>query len=82
MPAKSRIATDHLLDITGEVCPITFVKTKLALEKMAPGQVLAVDLKGAEPLDNVPRSATDAGHTVLEIEDRGSGVHRVLIRRA
>jgi tRNA 2-thiouridine synthesizing protein A len=82
VPAKSRIAADHLLDITGEVCPITFVKTKLALEKMAPGQVLAVDLKGAEPLGNVPRSATDAGHAVLEIEDRGSGVHRVLIRRA
>ena len=65
MTAKSRHTADHLIDITGDICPITFVKTKLALEKMAPGTVLAVDLKGQEPLDNVPRSARDAGHEVL-----------------
>jgi len=82
VPAKSRNTADHLIDITWDVCPITFVKTKLALEKMAPGAVLAVDLKGAEPLENVPRSAEEAGHTVLSVEPRASGVHRILIRRA
>ena len=85
MTAKSRHTADHLIDITGDICPITFVKTKLALEKMAPGTVLAVDLKGQEPLDNVPRSARDAGHEVLGIDPPPPGspetVHRVLIRR-
>ncbi len=85
MTAKLRIAADHLIDITGEVCPITFVKTKLALEKLAPGAVLAVDLKGREPLENVPRSAREAGHDVLEIDPPGDTapdvVHRVFILR-
>ncbi|MEQ8246760.1 MAG: sulfurtransferase TusA family protein [Alphaproteobacteria bacterium] len=86
MPAKSRLAADHLIDITSEVCPITFVKTKLALEKMSPGQVLGVDLRGREPLDNVPRSARAAGHEILAIEppteDAPQGtIHRVFIRR-
>jgi len=86
VPAKSRPSADHLIDITGDVCPITFVKTKLALEKMAPGQVLGVDLRGREPLDNVPRSATEAGHEVLAIEPTPQtaspgAVYRILIRR-
>ena len=46
---------DFHLDITSEVCPLTFVKTKLLIERMAPGQVLQVRLKGTEPLENVPR---------------------------
>ena len=85
MTAKSRQAADHLIDITGDVCPITFVKTKLALEKLAPGRILAVDLKGREPLENVPRSAREAGHEVLEIDPPGDtapdAIHRVFIRR-
>ncbi len=84
MTTKSRIAADHLIDITADICPITFVKTKLALEKMASGAVLAVDLKGREPLDNVPRSAREAGHEVLAIEPETAApdaVHRVFIRR-
>ncbi|MBT3172775.1 MAG: sulfurtransferase TusA family protein [Rhodospirillaceae bacterium] len=85
MTAKSRHAADHLIDITGDVCPITFVKTKLALEKLAPGTILAVDLVGREPLENVPRSAREAGHEVLEIDPPGDtapdAIHRVFIRR-
>ncbi len=86
MPVKSRLEADHLIDITGEVCPITFVKTKLALEKLVPGQVLGVDLRGREPLDNVPRSARDAGYEILAIEPPIEGappgaVHRIFIRR-
>lgn len=85
MTAKSRQAADQLIDITGDVCPITFVKTKLALEKLAPGTILAVDLVGREPLENVPRSAREAGHEVLEIDPPGDtapdAVHRVFIRR-
>ena len=85
MTSKSRQAADHLIDITGDVCPITFVKTKLALEKLAPGAVLAIDLKGREPLENVPRSAREAGHDVLEIDPPSDtapeAVHRVFILR-
>lgn len=60
--------TDHRLDITSEVCPMTFVKTKLLLERMAPGDTAEVLLKGVEPRDNVPRSVRDHGHEVLAME--------------
>ena len=78
---------DFSLDITEDVCPLTFVKTKLQLERMAPGQVLEVRLKGAEPLENVPRSVKDHGDTLLvmePLERAGEGadaVYRLVIRK-
>ena len=47
-------AADAHLDITREVCPMTFVRTKIALERLPVGGVLEVRLKGDEPLKNVP----------------------------
>lgn len=47
---------------------MTFVKTKLLLERMAPGDTAEVRLKGAEPRDNVPRSVRDHGHEVLSLD--------------
>ena len=52
---------DQELDITAEVCPMTFVRTRLALDRMAPGQILLVRLRGEEPLRNVPRTAREQG---------------------
>ena len=50
------------LDITGLSCPMTWVKTKLELERLAPGEVLTVHCREAsEALENVPRSASEAG---------------------
>ncbi len=76
---------NYYLDITGEVCPMTFVKTKLLVEKMAPGQVAEVRLKGAEPLGNVPRSVRDMGHEIVAMEreegEPAEGVHRLRIRK-
>jgi len=44
---------------------MTFVKTKLLIERMTPGQVAQVRLRGKEPLENVPRSVREHGHSVL-----------------
>jgi tRNA 2-thiouridine synthesizing protein A len=52
------------LDVTGLRCPLTWVKTKLALERMAPGERLDVRCAEGEALENVPRSAREAGHEV------------------
>lgn len=62
------IIPDHHIDITGFICPMTFVRTKLVLEKIAVGDVLEVRLKGKEPLENVPKSARQHGHSILGIE--------------
>lgn len=72
---------DRELDITGDVCPMTFVRTRLALDRMAPGQVLEVRLKGEEPLRNVPRTATEQGHTVLSLDIGTDGVGVLRLRR-
>jgi tRNA 2-thiouridine synthesizing protein A len=69
------------LDITREVCPMTYVRTKLKLESLGAGAVLEVLLKGDEPLKNVPRSAREEGHEVLHLEPRPDGTHRLLIRK-
>lgn len=52
------------LDITGELCPLTWIKTKIALERLVPGDVLTVHCPAGEALANVPRSAVEAGHEV------------------
>lgn len=59
------------VDITREVCPMTYVRVKLALERLDKGRLLEVWLKGDEPLKNVPQSARDEGHTVLALESHG-----------
>ena len=71
-PEKSERSSpaDHagyFIDITGDVCPLTFVKTKLLLEKMPPGAIATVRLKGVQPLDNVPRSVRAHGHEVVSL---------------
>ena len=72
---------DQAIDITGEVCPMTFVRTKLRLERMRSGEILSVRLRGDEPLRNVPKAARDEGHSILGIVADGSD-HIVTIRRA
>jgi tRNA 2-thiouridine synthesizing protein A len=80
--STTAFAWDRELDITREVCPMTFVRVRLALDRMASGQVLRVLLRGAEPVANVPRTATEQGHTVLSMETFDDGHVRLLLRRA
>ncbi len=61
------------VDLRPYACPITFVKTRIALDKLGPGDVLEVWLSGGEPADSVPRSAAEEGHRVLAVEPLGAG---------
>ena len=54
-----------MLDIRSLTCPMTWVKTKLELERMVPGEALTVLCRPGEALENVPRSAAEAGHEVV-----------------
>ena len=74
---------DFRLDITAETCPLTFVRTKLLLERMRAGQVAEIRLQGTEPLDNVPKSVRDHGHAVLSLtpESAGSPIHLLRVRK-
>ena len=77
---------DFFIDITDQVCPLTFVKTKLLIESMPIGKLAEVRLKGAEPMKNVPRSVEEHGHEVLALhpesnDDDANGVHLLLLRK-
>lgn len=70
-----------LLDITKDHCPMTFVKTKIELSKLQKGDVLEVHLTEGEPLENVPKSASEQGFNVLEISHLKDNVHKILIEK-
>jgi len=72
---------DRHLDITADVCPMTFVRTRLALDRMQPGQTLLVRLRGEEPTRNVPRTAVEQGHAVLSLSHEADGTQLLLLRR-
>ncbi|HTI01132.1 MAG TPA: sulfurtransferase TusA family protein [Acidisoma sp.] len=63
------VNTSHaaFLDVTADTCPMTFVRTRLALEKLPAGAILRVRLRGAEPRESVPRMAASQGHVILEM---------------
>lgn len=72
------------LDIRGYACPLTWVKTRIALERLSPGESLEVLLAEGEPLDSVPRSAAEEGHAVVVREPapaEGEGSWRVVLRK-
>ena len=79
------VIIDHHLDITSEVCPMTFVRTRLLIEKMGVGEIAEVRLRGQEPLENVPESIAELGHEVLNIRPDAdatqTNVHCILIRK-
>lgn len=72
------------LDIRAYSCPLTWVKTRIALERLRVGDSLEVLLAEGEPLENVPRSAVEEGHAVLSAEPapaEGPGSWRLLLRK-
>ena len=79
--------TNFYIDITNEVCPFTFVKTKLLIESMQSGQTAEVRLRGREPIENVPRSLKDYGHGILSFKPEdpsqpANGIHRLIVKKA
>ena len=76
--------TNYFIDITSDFCPLTFVKTKLMIEKIGTGDRLEVRLKGDEPLKNVSRSVIELGHDLLSVASEtglDTGFHRLLIEK-
>ena len=69
------------IDITAEICPMTFVRTKLALEKLPPGALLEVRLRGEEPRRNVPRAVAEEGHAIETLDELADGIVVLRIRR-
>lgn len=75
------IKVNRKIDIRGEICPYTFVKSKLAIEELRSGQVLEIILDYAPAAENVPRSMKSEGHKVLGVKKTGEHEWRILVRK-
>ena len=69
------------LDVTKDHCPMTFVKTKLQLEKLKDGDVLEILLTAGEPLENVPRTCAEQGFEVLETVYVKDNIHKIVVKK-
>jgi len=78
----SAARVDDELPLRGEICPYTFVKSKLALEEMESGQVLRVIVDNAESAEAVPRSLRNEGHAVLEVTALGNAEWAIIVQKA
>ncbi len=75
------IGVDVELDLKGEVCPYTFVKSKLEMEEMEVGQVLRVVVDHRPAVENVPRSMKNEGQEVLGVEAISDTDWAIVIRK-
>jgi tRNA 2-thiouridine synthesizing protein A len=72
------------LDVRAYACPLTWVKTRIALERLPVGALLEVWLREGEPLASVPRSAEEDGHQVVAVEalpGEAPGSFRLLVAK-
>jgi tRNA 2-thiouridine synthesizing protein A len=76
----SKVGDEEFLDLRGVMCPFNFVKTKLKLEEMEEGQILAVLLDDGMAFTNVPKSVENEGHTILS-QEAVEAFHLVRIKK-
>ena len=77
---SAAISPDVKKDFRGVMCPMNFVKTKIALTPMQSGQILEILLDDGAPIENVPGSVKGEGHTILSTE-KIENYWKVLIRK-
>ena len=75
------IKVDETADITDKVCPLTFVKAKVAIDEIDDGQVIAIKMNDGEPVQNVPRSIKEEGHQILKLVDNEDGTYTLLVKK-
>jgi TusA-related sulfurtransferase len=72
---------DRTLDIKGQVCPYTFVRSKLAIEKMNLGEVLEIIVDHKPAVDNVPKSMENEGQKILKIDQTAEKEWHIYVRK-
>ncbi|MCS6944311.1 MAG: sulfurtransferase TusA family protein [Sutterellaceae bacterium] len=72
---------DKELDARGLACPLPVVKTRKALNEMAPGQVLRVLSTDAGSMADMKAFAEQTGHELLSSSQEGSTYVFVIKRK-
>ena len=75
------IEIDDQVDITDKVCPLTFVKAKVALDELEDGEVIAIRMNDGEPVQNVPRSIKEEGHQILKLVNNEDGTYNLIVKK-
>ncbi len=75
------VKPDKSLDIRGQICPYTFVRSKLAIEKMNLGEVLEIITDHKPASENVPKSMENEGQKVLKVEQTAEREWRIVVRK-
>ena len=81
MSMSAAYKIDETVDITDVVCPVTFVKAKVALEEMDGGQILSIHMNDGEPVQNVPRSIKEEGHQILKLLKNEDNTYNLIVRK-
>lgn len=72
---------DETVDITDKVCPMTFVKAKVAIDELDDGQVISIHMNDGEPVQNVPRSIKEEGHQILKLINNEDGTYDLIVKK-
>ncbi|MGH9888331.1 MAG: sulfurtransferase TusA family protein [bacterium] len=80
-PGDASGAPGHELDLCGELCPFTFVRTKLALEELPIGARLRVIVDHEPATRNIPRSATEWGQEVIGVASLSPSTWAIDLRK-
>lgn len=75
------IRIDDTVDITDKVCPLTFVKAKVAIDELEDGEVIAIRMNDGEPVQNVPRSIKEEGHQILKLVNNEDGTYNLIAKK-
>jgi tRNA 2-thiouridine synthesizing protein A len=75
------MTTMQLVDVSTDTCPMTFVRARLRLDRMQPGEILEIRFKGEEPRENLHRSLAEQGHAILLMEFDENGTGRLQVRK-
>lgn len=78
---ESHLRMEHDLDLLGVACPMNFVKCRLFLDKLSPGDLLHVLIDAGEPVESVCQSLTQEGNEILARNEQSGGHFRVSIRK-
>ena len=67
--AEERVRFDQFLDAKGLNCPLPVLKTKLALNRMQPGEVLLVEATDPHSVIDFEAYCARTGHKILYIDE-------------
>ena len=69
------------MNITDKVCPLTFVKAKVAIDELDDGEIIAIRMNDGEPVQNVPRSIKEEGHQILKLVNNEDGTYNLIVKK-